>query len=409
MPRSGLRALGRGAPALLLAAGCFSEPPYEPETGVVFSESAAGAAAGGGTVTGRGPGSAFALRFADGPGFHFPDSLTVGGTEILGREISPGCFREDQIGVLIAPTARVSASGTAPVTRNVLTPVLRGPAVAQVALEWGTSFACNTARTPGGTSTFTVFPDGKIVRIDSIDDTSILPILPVPCACETPQTSEDSLFHSFTYWTIARAGVTELYAPDRKDLPLSGELGPGNQSVSCAQGDAAQVGFAWSELANTQIRGGGATIGFDHELGDVGSSGLNAFSFKDRSAIFLERGGCMAALDRARAYLDPPQLKIDGVLTDPALRDGIYGGDPGNGDAPGIPLTGDQVVLGGSIPGGFAVWVRFPRSVEGIRTTPSGPRPAGEWYVPQRVDDSSWILWFRDGLNSVQTITIEAR
>lgn len=405
----GRRAL-RGAPALVLLAGCFSEPPYEPETGLVYTPSAVGAAAdGGGTITARGPGPAFALRFADGPGFHFPDSLTLEGAEVLGHEAAPGCFREDQLGVLIAPTARISAGGPAPVTHSALTPVLTGPAVVQMKLEWGTSFACAAARTPGGASTFTVFPDGKIVRIDEIDDPVASPIIaPTLCACEPPS-GNDALFHSYTFWTIARAGITKIYAPTPEDPPLAGEVGFGNQEISCAQGAATQVAFAWSEVTNTQIRGGGDVIGFSHELGDVGPAELARIRFSDRSAMLLERGGCEAALDRARSYLDPPKLKIDGVATEPAKPDGIYGGDPGNGGAPGLDLTKDSFELAGPMPGGFAVWVRFPRSVEGIRTTPSFTRPAGEWYLPQRVDERSWIFWFRDALAADQTVTIAAR
>jgi hypothetical protein len=402
----------RGAPALLLAAGCFSEPAYEPETGVVFAPSAAGSAAGGGTVTGRGPGPAFALRFADGPGFHFPDSLTIAGTEVLGSEATPGCFREDQLGVLIAPVARISASSGTPVTRNVLTPVLRGPAVTQVKLEWEAAFTCDPRRTPRGTSTFTVFPDGKIVRIDSIEDPSTSTITPSQCACADAMGS-DALFHSFTYWTLARSALQSFFvpdfSPDAQPLPLSGEVVFGNQTLACAQGPAAQVAFLWSDFLNAQIRGGGAIIGFSHELGEVGTSQLDSFSFKDRSAAFLETKGCAAAIDRAQRYGMPPKLKIDDDLVPPSELDGIYGGDTGSGTSPGFLAKSDRVVLTGPIQAGFAVWVRFPRSVEGIRTTPSFQRPEGEWYLPQRVDDSSWLFWFKDQLTGDQTITIEAR
>jgi hypothetical protein len=407
-----LRGLLRGAPALLLAAGCFSEPPYEPETGVVFAPSSAGSAAGGGTVTGRSPGSPFALHFADGPGFHFPDSLKIASTEVLGHEDNPGCFREDQLGVLIAPVARVSASSGTSVTRNVLTPVLPGPAVTQVKLEWEAAFTCDPRRTPKGASTFTVFPDGKIVRIDTVEDPSTSTITPSQCACADAMGS-DALFHSFTYWTLARGALESFFVPDyssdAQTLPLSGEVVFGNQTLACAQGPAAQVAFLWNDFLNAQIRGGGTIVGFSHELGEVGPSELGAFSFKDRSTAFLETKGCTAAIDRAQRHRTPSKLDIDGDLVPPSELDGIYGGDAGNGQPPGIPAKGDRVVVSGPLQGGFAVWVRFSRSVEGIRTTPSFSRPEGEWYLPQRVDDTSWILWFKDTLTGDQKITIEAR
>src|SRR5262249_55699510 len=153
----------RAAPWALamLTTGCLSIPPYQPEVAVSYS---AASATSGAAVTGPG----FKLQFAGGDAFHFPEALFIDGTNVLGRDPAPGCFDEDEAGVLIAPTPRISAHGSAMHVINRLSPTLLGPAVVQVTLEWTTRFTCSSARTPGGTSTFTAFPDGRIVRHDVV-------------------------------------------------------------------------------------------------------------------------------------------------------------------------------------------------------------------------------------------------
>jgi hypothetical protein len=390
-------AMIRGTPFVLLLAGCFSIPPYEPEVSVSYT------AAGTGAVV-AGPG--FSLRFADGTGFHFPDELKIDGADVMGHESAPGCFGEDGIGVVIAPTERISASVTTTPVKNVLTPVLRGPAIVQMKVEWGTQFSCDTKRSPGGTSTFTVFPEGRIVRHDVFDvPASDKVISPVPCACEEPMTSKDSLFNVSTFWTLARAPFSELYATSKAPLPMRGDE-IGNQPVSCVDGGAYQVAFAWPDVDNTTIRGNVASLSFGRYV-DLGLTEIDRYTSEESSALFIEHGTCATALDRAGAYRDPQAIMIGGAVKTPSERDGIYGGDTGDGSPPGIPLSALSVEVSGPTPRAYAVWLRFPSAVKELRARLDGAQ--GAWYLPQRVDDGSWIVWFRDALTSGQTITIEPR
>jgi hypothetical protein len=427
MRRTMRRAITRGAPALVLAAGCFSVPPYEPQTGLSYTESDAGGAVVAGRGTGVGfssggapAGSGFSLRFADGPGFHFPDALMVDGTDAMGHEQpSVGCFREDEVGVLIAPTSRISAHGGAQVGKNVLSAAaLRGPAVVQVKLEWGSAFLplCSTTHSPGGTSTFTVFPDGKIVRSDTVADPVTSLINWSTCACAAPTISNDMVFRVFTYWTLARGFIKALYTPDPQAVPSAGEYnGIGNVDVSCVDSGSSQVTVAWPTTMDTWIRGGIDVIGFAHEQGG-GPSELAAFDFKDRSAVFVSHDGCTAATLRAEQFLeslDPQstivrQVQIGDAKLSPSAIDGIYGGDSGSGE-PGIELAGDSVDIAGPTPPGIAVWLRFPHPVEALRAVHSDSSAMGEWYLAQQVDKSSWIVWLRDQIPVNQKITISPR
>jgi hypothetical protein len=415
-----------GTPALVVAAGCFSVPPYEPQTGLSYTESDAGGAVVGGPGVGVGfsggsgsAGGGFSLRFADGPAFHFPDALMIDSVDVMGHEPSSvTCFREDEVGLLVAPTPRISAHGAATVSKNVLSTELRGPAVVKVKLDWGTAFSatCSTTHSPGGSSTFTVFPDGKIVRSDTLVDPVMSPILPSPCACEAPTASEDMLFRLFTYWTVARDLIKELDAPDKQTLPSPGDYnGISNVDVSCANLGSSQVTFAWRELANTRIRGGTAVIGFAHELG-TGPAELRDINFQDGSALFVSHDGCAAAMGRAEQFLESLNsqstivrpVQIGGVARTPSKIDGIYGGDSGDGQT-GIELAGDSVDIAGPAPAGTAVWLRFPHPVAALRAVHSDVHGMGEWYLAQQVDKSSWIVWLRDPLQVTQKITISPR
>jgi hypothetical protein len=156
----------------------------------------------------------------------------------------------------------------------------------------------------------------------------------------------------------------------------------------------------------TAVRGYAGLIELRRDLGGIGRSRLEDFRETNSSAIFIGRGAdCEDALERAEEHADPPELTINGERMPPSPRDGIYGGDTGGATPPGIEAA--KVEVSGMTRHSFAVWVRFPGTVEGIRATRAGA--AGAWYLPQRNDDGSWLVWFKDALSAGQPITIEPR
>ncbi len=387
----------------MVLAGCLSTPPYEPAVSVSYTESGQG----GGTAAGPG----FALQFADGTGFHFPDAFKIDDVDVMGHEPAPSCSGEDEAGLVFSPTPRISAHGGAIPVKNQLVPVLRGPAIVQVKLDWATRFDCNPARTPGGTATFTVFPDGRIVRHDTVTDPISSPILPDPCSCDPKAGGTD--FTVTAFWTFARSRFAQLYAPDRSPLPGPMDQVITNMFTSCIDGGGYQVAFAWRENKGMTILSSDAAIGFGRDIIQLAPS-LGDYSYKNRSALFIGRTGCDAGVTRAVEYATPSCsvdaplacLSINGAGTTPAELDGIYGGDTGSGP-PGVDVGMGPTELRGALTGSFAVWLRFPGAVSAVRAKLEAA--TGAWYLPQQVDDRSWIVWFRDAISAGQTITVEPR
>jgi hypothetical protein len=386
--------------AAALATGCLSTPAYQPETVVSYKPAGAG-----GTVEGPG----FELQFADSA-FHFPDALRIDGVDVLGHESMPGCFEEDEAGVLIAPTPRISASGDAERVANRLVPALLGPAVVQIRVEWATRLACNAARNPNGNSTFTVFPDGRIVRYDVVADPSEVEISANECACDRSADGSEG-FTVSTYWTLARERFINMVSgQEQLDLPAPGKTPSNNESAACLAGNGFQVAIAWPDSTSSSVRGGNAVIAFARNM-IYRDSKLDPFTWDNGTALFIERRGCDVALARADEHnapprIGPPRISIDGETIAPAARDGIFGGT-GSDAEPGIALAGDRAEITGTTAGPFAVWLRFPRSTDAVRATLEGKK--GPWYLPQRVDDRSWIVWFREPIASPQTIVVEPR
>lgn len=393
----------RTIPLALLVTGCFSVPPYAPDEAVTFTATGAGGVVAGNLASNV----PFELHFPDGDGFRFPNALMVDGVNLLGHDPRQGCSAEDELGFRISPAPRISATGVAPRVTNTLTPALQGPAVVQVRLDWSTRLACNPARNPGGASTFTVFPDGRIVRFDQLSDPSSAAITASQCSCD----GAGSLFTVSTFWTIARGSFRGLYHTGSPDAPqqvpgAAMEMAAANTDTQCLDDGTRQVAFAWGgDSRGTTVRGSEQLIGFGFEFLFDGSI-LESFTWDKSSALFLSRTDCPSTLVRAREHAMPSQLLINGVDAPFSPRDGIYGGDTGNAAGPGIELSGgERFELTGATKAAFAVWLRFPRAVDAVRAARAGAM--GVWYVPQRVDDRSWILFFKEPLPAGQMITVE--
>ena len=394
----------RAAALLLLATGCRDLLAIEDAIPAELSYREVGT---GGVVAGSFEGGLpFELHFPDGDGFHFPNALLIDGADVMGHDPGQSCTEEDEVGIRISPTPRISASGEAPRVTNLLTPVMRGPAVVQVKLDWSTRLACNSDRNPGGASTFTVFPDGRIARYDTITDPSSSAISASQCTCN----GAGAGFTIATFWTLAREAFSTLkhagLPDDLLPLPAVGEVTGDNTGWSCVANGTREVTLVRSDNVGTRIRGHDQLIGFGFEL-LVNATMPGAFSLGHGSVLFIGRSTvCADAEARANEYFDPSALTVDGAAVKPSRRDGIYGGDTGDGAVtPGIELANDRAELTGPVRGPYAVWLRFPRSVSSVRAVRAGA--TGSWYVPQRVDDRSWIVWFEEPLQAGQTITVE--
>jgi hypothetical protein len=401
--RRGLAAALALAPAIGALAGCLSIPAYDPLDLVSYKADGTGA-----NVTGPD----FALHFAGGNSFHFPDGLMAGASgNLLGHDPGSACYDESGTGFAIFPTPRVSWDGDAPPVHNQLAAVMHGPAIVQVRIDWTTELTpmCTHDHAPGGTSTFTVFPDGHIVRHDTLVDPGSDSISPIACACQSTNRPE---FDVSSYWTFAPS-FQALYGLSAGGEMQAVTVGPGttaNFATVCLDGTTYQVVSTWAIPPDSSASGfpanmfgGNALIG--HRLQKpIGLQNL-VVAWDIHGALFLDHRGCSMAVQRATDFAAAAPLIVNGAPAAMSPLDGIYGGDPGAGAAPGIAAVGQTEITGQARPG-FAVWLRFSGAADGVRATLAGA--TGSWYVPQRIDDSNWIVWFRDALATGQTISIES-
>jgi hypothetical protein len=419
--RLGLAAAIAAAPAL---GGCLEIPSYQGPILIGYSEdSAGGAVIATPEVT---------LHFADRNGFHLPDQLQIDGVDVMGHASSP-CWAESGTGFTVMPMPRVSGDlvdGGVQAVTSEFQATMRGPAVVQLKLDWSTrwSFAAgstcstNSRHTSGGSSTFTMFPDGHIVRHDVLTEANpdMEQVATARCTCGAMPKAPDEFILS-TYWAFDRTRLPTQFGLGNNGPDIPDPLILGNNydvipyyDTICFDGptDQYQVASAWVFPPATEHgpTTNAVAVGFDtvvsHDAQKQGDPKLE-FPWDVHGALFIEHSNCPAALRRAIDYTAPQELTIStpsGTMsTLPSALDGIYGGDPGNGHT-GIDVPDGPTTLSGGPTGSFVVWLRFPRSV--LVPTASRAGASDVWYVPQRVDDRTWLLWFRDALQPGETITV---
>lgn len=392
------------APVALAAAACLSVPPYQPPaSALTYTEDA-----GGTTVAADG----FALHFAGGSGFHFPDALTVDGINTISSAPTP-CYAESGVGMVLYPTPRINAA-TKAVTTSQLTPTMRGPAVIQVRVDWSSQFICSDNH-PFGSSLYTVFLDGRIVRHDSLDDHKPTPNTSAgDCACDP---SEHQGFQLESFWTFDAKPFTSYSVPDGGTngvLPMPADLSSSFQKtnfyVTCLDAGRYQIGVALSRsrtIVGTPKTAILPTLAvFDREHTGGFDSMFDPLLWDTNDAVFVEHGtGCKKVLERAEEHASASTLAVNGDPIPVSLVNGIYGGDPADDNRPGVKVPAGRVELAGPIGGSFAAWLRFTSNVDGVRAQLAGK--TGAWYVLQRIDATNWIAWFRDPLMPGETIAIE--
>lgn len=399
-------------------AACLSIPPFMGSPLLDYKEDN-----GGAIVTAPD----FTLHFASGASFHLPDRLTmVGSTDnLLGHDDSVLCFDESGTGFSLYPTPRISGDIATQPAQNQLVPLMRGPAVVQVRLDWATRLDCSQTRAPGGHSTFTVFPDGRIVRHDTLSDPSQDQIFSNPCKCQPypdPMNRTPDEFIIEAYWTFARSfkslhtvSSSDGTASQPQDLPAPGIPPQGGDAICLDAGTYQLTSFQppsddRQKPQNNILWTNDLIVHRNQQR--LGPSDLEELSWDITSALFVEKTGCTKAAQHVKDYHEPPTLMVDQIAGTASPLDGIYelpAGGMDSGKDPGFDVSDGITTLSlppprpdGTPPpplrGAFAVWLRFPHAI----TVPVATRTAatGVWYVPQRVDDRNWIIWFRDPLQT---------
>src|SRR5688500_6325232 len=191
---------------------------------------------GGGGATVTAPN--YLMHFANNPGFHFPDDVRINNVDVM-NPLGNNCGGEDVAGMAVYPAAAIRPNGSAPIGANDLIqhPGWQGPAVIKLTTHWSTSYTCGAATvTPGGDSTFTLFPDGRVMRHDFMYNNAPQDW----SACDCTMSGANS-FYPTSYWTFMRA-MFATYQLGTGGAPsdLGQFTGPAsNNSIVCLQGGGA--------------------------------------------------------------------------------------------------------------------------------------------------------------------------
>jgi hypothetical protein len=345
-------------------------------------------------VTGGGE-AKFALEFSS-TGVRLPISFKHNDMELLATNICP---EPSLAGISLEPmttavAGRAVAAGLE--SQNTIRATWTGPAVAQVIVTYGVEYDCAGKQTLEGSSTFTIFPSGRVVRNDAVQPTkSAAAIDTSSCGgCRGP-TGAGSRFDAF--WTLRPDG-------DRWEIdPMNGErmLTPtqiGTASVSCALYSTHGIALGWAgdgtpssdQLDNIDPM----AFRYDFAKGtmidstvEVGLSHL----------IFAESGHTCAELE---AKLIQPPFVIDHHGMQPLLPSafGIY-------EYPNrVDYAEIRTQSGLAYQHGFALRLDIGEP-EHLRIE----RKSGEQltYVEQK-DGAAYILWIQDGIAEGDSIIIEA-
>jgi len=266
-----------------------------------------------------------------------------------------------------------------------LTVVMAGPAVARVRVDWTMPYTCQGAQVASGTTTFTLFPTGRIVRTDAIAAPSTTHLGVTPAGAECGCTSDTPSYDVETFWAF-RPGT---------DVDASGAPATSSgDATGCTlyANDGAAIAVSWGDRT-TRIPTTSTYV--KDFVQDVPT--LDPAPVALTSAIQLAASGTVTCAQLLAGLVDP-DLLIAGshVQTD---ETGIFRVDGALTDAFAITTTQH-------VPAGFAVSLALdPHAV-----LTSSAAPTGAWYTAQ-IDptDGHTILYFRDALEPGDSIAVEPR
>ena len=330
---------------------------------------------------------------------HLPDSLVVGGQEML--HTSPNCFQESQAGFAVFPAVLAAAnnSGGTPTpgnddnSPNFVSIDLGGPHLARIVVGFSIDYTCGGSQKVTGKSIYTFFPTGRIVRQDlGIQASTTLMNSSLGCACETPDPGGGGFVFT-SYWAFNQSDAN--VGADNVAVTTNAN---GACSIYPDRAIAVQFDRPTSRVGVNNI----ASHVFDFATG----APLNVSTQNLFSAIQLDETSgpdCGQILKR----LSDPQIvftdDINGNRSFSTNQDGIYG------DEVGIRLEPFEIRPGidGDLPPGFTVSFDLDGGTADI-TREDGSRP--DMLIQRDFPGSTrFFVVFIDGLEVGQTITVEPK
>lgn len=358
---------------LAVGAGCASVPPDPGEQRLLEVDAATGRV----STTSRAP-MQYTVEFGD-HGVRMPQGIFIDG---VNRVANGSCPTEAGVGVSVYPAfvAAAPANGGDDATGG-LTVEWAGPVIARVVVTWNVAYTCVGAQQARGTSTFTMFPNGRIVRHDvATPSSTMLPSSMTDCGC-----SSDTAFFFTSFWTFNGAN---------QSVTSQGTAWMDGETSGCAVYPNHTIGIAWPDT-DTRLTNPGGVSAFVHDWANSAPT-LPATERELVSAIMLSEQTTAANCDDVLADLADFPIMVAGsmVVTDDS---GIYVDTRHH--AGRVEISAPR-----RIPRGFAISLDVGGFAEVSRT----PQLPGSWYATQR-DGGRTVLWFRDGLGVGETIAIDPR
>jgi len=355
-----------------VAAGCAAVPSSPADRQLLDVDSTTGRV----STTSEVP-IQFTIQFAD-RGVRMPQSIVLDG---VNRVASGSCPTEAGIGIGLFPAANASAPGLGgDEASSTLDVDWSGPTLARVTIDWTLPYTCvNAVQQAHGTSTFTIFPNGRIVRHDiATPSTTMLRVDGTPCGC-----GAETNFYFTSYWAFSSA---QNVMPDGTPMVDGARAG-------CAVYPNHTIGLAWPDT-DTRLLTDGMSA-FVHDWA-TDSPTLAPNQRELVSAIILSNETAPARCGLVVADLDDFPITIAGsqVITD---ESGIYVDNRTHND----PVT---ITAPRRLPRGFAVSLDVGDYAEVTRT----PEKDDGWFATQ-TDNGHVVFWFRDGLGVGESITIDPR
>ena len=362
-----------------------------------------------------------------------PDQLQVGGTEILGESMQ--CGHENKIGVGVYPSYTATSGPTWPTAyAPTSTPSVtaKGPAFVQVAIAWNGKFDCTgtaPAPTASGTSTFTLFPDGRLVRHDTLATGALLPAN-TSCGC-LPPTSD---YFATSFLAVQGAPFTTLlYSAGTATSPLTLPASdtwiddPNPRWACLATPNARRLAVAWpgtvtsvlgaSNDGGTRVAldGAGTLITFlfdwiyDHTT--VPDMQLETYSAWFFAADVRAHCDATAMATLFSDYTDPRRLSIaaDGrnAFADLDPTTGLYRIVPAE---PATAATYTVIVESGNagVSGGFALSLPFATGATPVVQLDSMTLVENRDFLVQHDAGTPIVhtLWFKDPLPQGHVLTL---
>jgi hypothetical protein len=335
----------------------------------------------------------FSMTFAS-TGVRLPISL-VHGTEVFGTNTCPSPSRA---GVSIEPFA--TAVGGEPAVGsavNTYALALRGPAVVQVAVGYEVPYDCDGKQSLRGTSTFTLFPSGRIVRNDAVRASTGLNIADATACAACDGIPRQAALHAF--WALdAKAGErfevtdTAIARNTTASIPFS-----------CAKYLTHTAAISWSgDLGTAPARTSDTPSTFVYAYDFfTKSSTVPQAEQTARSTMLVAPNEQMCADMFTRLQLPATIVVDDGGVTTDARLDAfeIYRADGTHrGRIELRPPAGEAV------PDGFAIDLDIG-SIEHLRVERRSNEPIAS--TVQREGARS-IIWIEDGIAAGDAIIIEA-